>query len=100
MKPTNAPLALRIPNQLIPRAERINSEAQPVSVKKADLAQSDVGFFILLTLLLIGIGRVMGSWILSEQVRIQKGPNEFVSRTEEYQNLHNQVGPNTFFRMF
>ena len=100
MKPTNALLALRIPNQLIPRAERINSEAQPVSVKKADLAQSDVGFFILLTLLLIGIGRVIGSCILNEQVKIQKGPNEYVSRTEEYQNLHNQVGPNSFFRMF
>ncbi len=97
MKPTNA---LRIPNQLITRAERIPSEAQPVSIKKAGLAQSDVGFFILLTMLLIGIGRVMGSWILSEQVKIQKGPNEYVSRTEEYQNLHNQVGPNTFFRMF
>ena len=97
MKPTNA---LRIPNHLVPRAERIHSEAQPVAVKKADLAQSDVGFFILLTLLLIGIGRFLGSWILSEQVKIQKGPNEFVSRTEEYQNLHNQVGPNTFFRMY
>ena len=73
---------------------------QPEAVKRTDLAQSDVGFFFLLTLLLIGIGRFMGSWILSEQVRIQKGPNEFVSRNEEYQNLHNQVGPNSFFRMY
>ena len=95
MKPANA---LSIPH--LQRAERSHSMTQPEAVKRTDLAQSDVGFFFLLTLLLIGIGRFMGSWILSEQVRIQKGPNEFVSRNEEYQNLHNQVGPNSFFRMY
>jgi hypothetical protein len=95
MKPANA---ISIPQ--IERAERLHSTTQPKAVKRTDLAQSDVGFFFLLTLLLIGIGRVMGAWILSDQVRIQKGPNEYVSRTEEYQNLHNQVGPNSFFRMF
>ena len=95
MKPANA-----ISITQIQRAERTHSTTQPEAVKRADLAQSDVGFFFLLTMLLIGIGRVMGSWILSEQVRIQKGPNNYVSRTEEYQNLHNQVGPNSFFRMY
>jgi hypothetical protein len=96
MKPASA---LRIP-QFINRAERTNSTTQPVSIKNTDLAQSDVGFFVLLTILLIGIGRVMGSWILSDQVKIQKEPHKFVSRSEEYQNLHNQVGPNSFFRMY
>lgn len=84
----------------IERAGRTHSTTQNETVKRADLAPSDVGFFFLLTLLLIVIGRLMGSWILSEQVKIQKGPNEYVSRTEEYQNLHNQVGPNSFFRMY
>lgn len=95
MKPA---IALRTPQTH--REQRIESRSQPEAVKKTDLAQSEVGFFFLLTLLLIGTGRFMGSWILSEQVKIQKGPNEHVSRTEEYQNLHNQVGPNPFFRMF
>ena len=95
MKPANA---LSIPQ--IHRAQRLHSTTQPNAVKRTDLAQSDVGFFFLLTVLLIGIGRFMGSWILSDQVKIQKGPNEYVSRGEEYQNLHNQVGPNSFFRMY
>lgn len=88
----------------IPRLERAEKiqivAARPQSVSGTDLAQSDVGVFILLTILLIGIGRAMGSWLLSEQIKIQKGPNEFVTRNEEYQKLHEQVGPNSFYRMF
>ncbi len=90
--------ALGIPQ--LERAYKKHVGARPQSMKVTDLAQSDVGVFFLLTMLLIGVGRFMGSWILSEQVRIQKGPNEFVSRNEEYQNLHNQVGLNSFFRMY
>ncbi len=86
--------AIGIPR--LEKAEKIKAVARPQSVNGTDLAQSDVGVFILLTILLIGIGRAMGSWLLSEQIKIQKGPGEFVSRNEEYQKLHDQVGPNSF----
>ncbi len=77
----------------------VRVHAKPV-LMKSDLASSDVGIFVLLTIVLILIGRVMGAWILSDQVRIQKSPDQFVSRAEEYQRLHNQCGPNSFFRLY
>lgn len=84
----------------IERSEKKYYFSQASTIKRTDSAQSDVGVFVLLTLLLVVIGRFMGSWVLNEHVKIQKGPDEFVSRAEEYQNLHNQVGLNSFFRMY
>ena len=94
MKPANA---IEIPNWK--RNKEVHAAAQNAALK-SELAPSDAGIFVLLTIVLIAIGKVMGAWILSDQVKIQKGPDEFVSRAEEYQKLHQQCGLNSFFRMY
>lgn len=77
-----------------------NAEVKLHAVKKSEQAPSDVGVPLLLTLILVVIGRAVGSWVSGEHVRIQRAPGESVSRGEEYQKLHEHVGPNSFFRMY
>ena len=82
------------------RTPKTKAEVKLQAVKKSEQAHSDVGVLLLLTLILVGIGRAMGSWISNEEIRIQKAPGESVSRGEEYQKLHEQMGPHTSFRLF
>jgi hypothetical protein len=86
--------------RLAPPKAEAKLRAVKRAVKRSEQAPSDVGFLLLLTLILAAIGRAMGSWVSSDQVQIQRAPGESVSRGEEYRKLHEQVGPNSFFRMF
>lgn len=81
--------------------ERIEPEKPPPSVRKAEISEPQQLTYFLLGWVALGfLWRIFGAWIGRESIRIQTEPGKFVSRTEEYQDLHSQVGPNSFFRMF
>lgn len=67
--------------------------------KSAELAQKDFGVFIFIVFLISLILKFLGAWVGRESLKIQKAPGKFVSPGEEYQELHNQLGPNSFLRL-
>lgn len=63
-------------------------------------AVTEASIFVVLTLSLGIAVRILEAWLGREEIRIQKSPGVSVTREEEFQSLQQQVGPESFFRIY